>query len=163
MREILKQIKNYPNYSISNLGRVWSHKTNRWLKPRHAWGKGKGYKGTVIYNENGSKTFMIHRLVAEVFCSNPNNKPHTNHKDFDKTNNVYTNLEWVTPKENIVHLHRNRTYFHKYGVDILNQAIKLRNGGMVYQQIGNTLGVCKRTALLMCKRALSVYQLGKAG
>jgi hypothetical protein len=161
MQEKLKTIEVYPNYSVSNIGRIWSKKRHMWLKPRHAWRS--GYKGVVIYNDDGPKSFMIHRLVAAEFCDNPENKPHINHKDMNKKNNIHTNLEWVTPKENAIHCHRNKKYFHKYDVDMLNQAIELRNRGMVYQQVGDTLGVCKRTALLMCKRALPVYQLGKAG
>lgn len=54
----------------------------------------------------GGKRKYIHRLVAEYFCKKPSDD-HTqvNHIDGDKSNNNYSNLEWVTPKDNIKHAH----------------------------------------------------------
>lgn len=65
--------------------------------------KGNPYKSVSI-KKNGVKAYMlIHRIVATYFVENPLNKPHVNHKDGIKTNNHYTNLEWVTCKENALH------------------------------------------------------------
>ena len=66
---------------------------------------GKGYKclciNVKINNRRSLKRFYIHRLVAEAFIPNPDNKKIVNHKDEIKSNNCVSNLEWVTQKENV--------------------------------------------------------------
>lgn len=66
-----------------------------------------GYLTVGLWKNGEVKYFTVHRLVATYFVKNPKNKPQVNHIDEDKTNNYYTNLEWVTAKENINHGTRN--------------------------------------------------------
>jgi hypothetical protein len=56
-----------------------------------------------VYNKGKSRTFLVHRLVAMKFLLNPNKLPEVNHKDTNKKNNHYKNLEWCTRPQNIQH------------------------------------------------------------
>lgn len=62
-----------------------------------------GYRLVTLTHCGRKKTYKVHRLVAQYFISNPFNKTIVNHKDGNKINNNYYNLEWVTDWENVVH------------------------------------------------------------
>ena len=64
---------------------------------------GFGYRTFSCYQDNKSKSIFVHKCVAKVYCNNPENKPIVNHKDGDKLNNHYLNLEWVTKSEDVRH------------------------------------------------------------
>ena len=100
MEELWEDIKDFPNYQISNSGKVYSKNHDRILKPNVVW---SGYKMVRLYNQGWSRDFCIHRLVADHFVNNPDNKPQVNHKDGDKLNNYFLNLEYVTSSENQIH------------------------------------------------------------
>ena len=105
MDELYKNIDGYDGkYKISNFGNVYSEKSNRVLKYNV---NKKGYSYVVLTNGGYRKTHKLHRLVAQAFIPNPENKPHVNHIDEDKTNNRVDNLEWVTHTENQNHGTRN--------------------------------------------------------
>lgn len=68
-----------------------------------------GYVSFCIRSDkNKKKNFLLHRLLAESFIPNQENKPYVNHKDGNKLNNNLSNLEWVTAKENSQHAWDNR-------------------------------------------------------
>lgn len=98
------QIKDYPEYYVTDTGDVYSRKSNNGkvikLKPQKTW---KGYLRVHLRNNNGPRHKPIHRLVAEAFIPNPDNKPEVNHKDGNKKNNYVGNLEWCTGSENMRH------------------------------------------------------------
>lgn len=112
MSETWKEIKDFPNYMISNKGRVWS-KTKIVSSPRGKYLKKgrilkshddkRGYLKIDLINEKGRKSYKIHRLVAEAFLKNPELKREVNHINGIKTDNEVSNLEWVTSKENKTH------------------------------------------------------------
>ena len=114
MEEIWKYIKNYEGfYQISNFGRVRS--VDRFVNGNHIncdyqFMKGKmlklrknryGYWIVILRKNSSSKGFLVHRLVAEAFITNPNNLPYVNHKDENPANSIVTNLEWCTASYNL--------------------------------------------------------------
>lgn len=103
MKENWKKINDYPNYEISNLGNVKNAK-GKILK--HRINKG-GYLDINLYKDGKSKSYLIHRLVAEAFIDNPNNLPQVNHKDENRQNNSVENLEWCDSKYNNNYGNRN--------------------------------------------------------
>ena len=104
--EVWKTIKEYPDYQISNKGRVKSFKNKVPIVLKSSFNQ-KGYKQFVLRNENGGKTKRIHRLVAEAFIPNPNNLPQVNHKNGIKTCNEDWNLEWTDNSGNQKHAFTN--------------------------------------------------------
>lgn len=96
-------------YQVSNFGRVKSLPRERRLGnniivlPERflSTSNCRGYKRVVLINMYSKRNAQVHRLVAEAFIPNPENKPQVNHKDENPSNNHVDNLEWVTSKENI--------------------------------------------------------------
>jgi len=78
-------IKDFPNYSISNYGTVFNVKKKRILKPSKT---NCNYLDVNLSKNNKKYTRTIHRLVALAFIPMENGKPHVNHKDGVKTNNI---------------------------------------------------------------------------
>ena len=92
--EIWKPIKGYDGkYYVSNYGRIKStyHASEKFLIPRNA---GKGYLQVALSKTHKPTNFFVHRLVAEYFVENPNGLYFVNHKDENKSNNHFSNLEW---------------------------------------------------------------------
>lgn len=96
-----KQVKEkYPkahDYSISNMGRIKNEIGH--IVPGTI--DAAGYK--IMYLGIGNKRYKVHRLVAQLFIPNPKNKRCVNHKDGNKINNCFNNLEWSTHSENTQH------------------------------------------------------------
>lgn len=86
-------------YNICEDGRVYSRISHKFLKPCD----NNGYKTVTIVLDGKHKRFSLHRLIAETFIYNPEDKPCVNHKDGNKANNSVDNLEWCTHKENSNH------------------------------------------------------------
>lgn len=103
--EIFKDIPGYEGkYQITSWGRVYNVDRGSFITPEHHH---KGYLRVDLFDRNGKRThYKVHRLVGMAFIPNPENKPQINHKDGNKENNSFTNLEWVTNDENVDHRQR---------------------------------------------------------
>lgn len=105
----MKDIKGYEGlYAVTSCGKVWSYRTNKFLKPRTTK---RGYSEVCLVNNVGiKKSHYVHRLVLETYKPVKNmEKLEVNHiKEFEKTNNCLNNLEWLTHKENMNYGTRNK-------------------------------------------------------
>lgn len=97
MIEEWKDIEGFDNYIVSNLGNVLNKRKNTFLKP---YKEKKGYLRVRLCKNGKYKHFLIHRLVAEAFIPNTDNKPFIDHINTIKNDNRVENLRWVTNKEN---------------------------------------------------------------
>lgn len=96
--EQIKQIKNFPKYYISSLGRVWSTFSHKWLIPTIS--QRGNHKREYVSLGRGNK-FYIHQLVANAFIDNPNNYKEIDHIDTNGLNNRVENLRWVNHQQNM--------------------------------------------------------------
>lgn len=101
-------IKDYPNYMVSSLGRVKSidrivkNYRGEYLRKGCIMVGGfntKGYPIVCLSKDGKQKSLKVHRLVAEAFIQNPENKPTVDHISGDKTDNRVSNLRWATYSE----------------------------------------------------------------
>lgn len=130
MEEIWRDIEGFEGlYQVSNLGRVKRVTTGRVLKGC----KDKdGYLRVKLCKNNVGCYKLIHRLVAQAFIPNHENKPQVNHIDEDKTNNMVSNLEWMTAKENSNHGTRNERTSKKQSIPIIATNLKTGNSTEFY-------------------------------
>ena len=100
----MRQIKEYPDYLITLDGKVFSMISMKFLKLNN---DGRGYLSIQLYDKKGgNKRRLIHRLVAEAYLPNPENKEQVNHINGIKSDNCLLNLEWNTSSENNKHAFR---------------------------------------------------------
>lgn len=112
-------------YMVSNFGRVKS--LEKYIKhPNGGQSLRKemllkqpvskqGYCHLELTSAGRRKNYYVHRIVAAMFLENKENKPEVNHKDCNKINNFYLNLEWATSKENSVHANKNGRNKKRFG------------------------------------------------
>jgi hypothetical protein len=93
------EIKEYKNYSITNDGKVYSKKRNKFLRITYQY----KYPSVQLCINGKTTTRSIHRLMALSYLPQIEGKNYVNHINGIKTDNRIENLEWTTPKENTIH------------------------------------------------------------
>ena len=148
--EIWKDIKDYEGlYQISNYGNVKSLPKERRNRRGVYIQKEKllsltntstGYKKVELVKDGKRKGFKVHRLVAQAFIPNPDEKPQVNHIDGDKTNNYVDNLEWVTASENSIHAYNTGLNSNKKELNE-NEIVSMYMNGTTKEDIAKQYGV----------------------
>ena len=165
-----KDIKNYENYQISDCGKV---RSNFRLKDKSKYREMKlynsnGYKTVQLNNKDSKLMFRVHRLVAEAFIANPENKRTVNHKDGNKHNNNVNNLELATHSENNKHAFDTNLKENKktYTKEDETEIIRLKKEGFKIKEIKEILNhiaiigiqrICKKNNLINKKKNTSKY------
>ena len=146
--EIWKKIETFNHHECSTYGNVRNIKTGKILKGSKS---SRGYTQFCI-SEFGKRHLVFgHRLVAETFIENKDNKPFVNHVDGNKMNNHIENLEWCTPAENDSHA-VNVLKLNIHGVN--KKKVKCIETGVIYSstaEAGLNIGVSDSMISMVCR------------
>lgn len=168
------KIKGFEHYYITKDGKVYNSINSKKRKLKQNEYKElkshiikSGYNVVVLHNAGvmKPKAYYVHRLIAQAYIPNPENKPEVNHKDGNKQNNHLSNLEWVTKKQNVNHAYSNGLMksVTKYHNVVTNK--KLLNKGLNhYKKYYNVTELKKIWSIksnLLISRILSENNLGE--
>lgn len=121
-----KPIPDFPNYEISDQGRIRNKNTKQIMRQK----VDRGYRRVTLFRDGVKCSKLIHRLVVDSFMLNPDGKKEINHIDGDKNNNGLSNLEWCTRSENMKHAYRTGLKQHSGGTP--ERAVRIIESGDVY-------------------------------
>ncbi len=123
-------IRGYDDYLISCKGVIISLKNRKPREKRSRVNK-RGYVQVGLHKDTKIHAKYVHRLVAEAFIENPDNKEEVNHKNGIKTDNSIGNLEWMTKSENNQHAYDTGLRVHKGLRGEYNKTSKLKNNDII--------------------------------
>ena len=98
-----KEVVNLEEYFLVNEEGIFYSKRNKKITTPYLNPNGYMYICTTFGNKKITKSYSAHRLIAETFIPNFENRPYVNHIDGNKSNNCVSNLEWVTASDNTKH------------------------------------------------------------
>lgn len=127
--DVWKTINDNYNYEINKNGVIRNKHTKKIMSPKND----KGYKRVTLSNNGKKKTKSVHRLVAEAFIPNPENKKEVNHINGNRTDNRSINLEWCTRSENMKHAFYTGLKYPSGGIK--NRKVKIIETGIVYDSL----------------------------
>lgn len=105
-------VNGYENYEVSDRGDIRNKYTNKVLSSKYD----RGYERVTLYNKGIRNMKQVHRIVAEAFIDNPENKDEVNHINGDKRDNRIQNLEWCTRSANMKHAYATGLKHHSGGL-----------------------------------------------
>ena len=160
-----KDIRGFPEYQIDTEGTVWSTGKNN-MTGIKKWMKCRDHYRVKLYKKVNDlwlyKRPAVHRLVAEAFISNPQNKPFVCHKDDNPLNNNVDNLYWGNASTNLKDAIKNGGFKILKGEELKHAKLKntdiplirelLINSSMRYKRIGELFGVCAHTIGKIARR-----------
>lgn len=166
----MKQHPLYKHLFITEDGEIYSNKSKKFLKTFINKKSYEVFATRLNGRESNCILLRVHRLVAETYIDNPENKPQVNHKDGVKNNNHYSNLEWSTAQENINHAIETGLWKPLYGFDNPNSKIKEEDlqeiikliGVKSYRQIAKLYNVTHGT-ISRCARSRIRTDMHKGG
>lgn len=166
MSDMKKDVIGFVNYFVTDEGKIFSknyHREGRIseLKPRT---KGTGYPYVTLRKNGKNFTKTVHRIVAEAFIPNPDNKATVNHKNGNKQDNRLENLEWATQSENVKHSYDvlkrpvNKNWQGKFGKDNPKSCLvlQIKAGNIIKEFFGlheaeRQTGVSRVSIKLVCQ------------
>jgi predicted metal-binding protein len=140
MEEVWSTIKEFNKYEASNLGRIRNKETKKIKNPSIR--KRDGYLEVSLQRDGKQYTKTVHRLVAETFIDNPDNKYAINHIDGNKQNNNINNLEYCTKSENELHKH------NVLGIQV--RKIKCTTNNIIYNSIAEASRITGISSANIC-------------
>lgn len=150
------QIKGFPDYYVTDMGDVYSrnyNKTGRIKKLKLIPDK-SGYLRVPLRQDKKQVLRLVHRLVAETFIRNPENKPQVNHKNGNRADNRVENLEFCTASENNLHSYRvlhkkpNINWLNKFGELHPRHKIVLQiQDGKIIAEFGGVRDAARKTGI----------------